>query len=98
MFVYECPFCGKDDQIWRDLENGCSQCTGCRTVGTNSYEETCPRCRKQDYIFIVDKISKCFDCWNREDPEDEEALQEAEAQDADEREQRELAENSRLFE
>lgn len=63
-FQYDCLFCGVKDQLWTDLGDSTSQCTGCKVTGTNSGWETCPTCNQQDYIYILNSLRQCFTCWN----------------------------------
>ena len=66
IFAFDCPFCGVADQRWLDLGNETSKCLQCRVIGTNSGYEKCPMCDQEDFVYTINKISKCFVCWNHD--------------------------------
>lgn len=70
IFTYDCSFCGVEEQKWVDLGNSTSQCMQCHVVGSNSWEEKCPICQQENFVYTISNITKCFECWNTERAED----------------------------
>ena len=66
IFEFECPFCGVEEQKWLWIDEQSSRCMQCKVVGSNSWQEVCPICSQENYVFTISNITKCFECWNKE--------------------------------